>query len=121
LNPAELPRRTALAALLIAGCVMAGWLGPAAFRAGALALVALALALLPIALGVRGLARANLRTGRWLSLVLPFYGAALLVAAVGNPGARAWVTAGAFAVALSFAAVISWVRRSSQTPPPPPR
>lgn len=121
MNPAELPRRTALAALLTAGCVMAGWLGPTAFRAGALALVALALALLPIGLGVRGLVRANLRTGRWLSLVLPFYGAALLVAAVGNPGARAWVTAGAFAVALAFAAVLSWVRRSSQTPPPPPR
>jgi hypothetical protein len=52
--------------------------------------------------------------------VLPFYGAAVLVAAVGNPGARAWVTAAAFAVALGFAAVLSWVRRSSQTPPPPP-
>jgi len=118
LNPAELSRRTAIAALLATGLVMAGWLGPAAFRAGAPALVALALALLPIALGVHGLARANLRTGRWLSLVLPFYGAALLVAAVGNPGARAWVTAGAFAVALGFAAVLSWVRRSNRPPPP---
>jgi hypothetical protein len=52
--------------------------------------------------------------------VLPFYGAALLVAAVGNPGARAWVTAGAFAVALGFAAVLSWVRWSNRPPPPQP-
>lgn len=82
-------------------------------------MAALVLLLAPLALGLLGVLRARLRTGRWLSLALPFYGAGFLVAAVGNPGARAWTTAGAFCVALGFAAIISWLRRGA--PPAPSR
>lgn len=116
MKPAELPRLTAAGALALAGIVGAAWLGPAALRGGPLAVAALAAVLAPLALGLRGLLQARLRTGRWLTLVLPFYGAALLVAAVGNPGDRGWVTAGAFAVALSFAAILSWVRAAARPP-----
>ncbi len=118
MRPAELPRRTAIAALAAAILVMLGWLGPAAVGHGLPALVGLAILLAPLALGASGLLQARVRTARWLSLVLPFYGAGLLVAAVGNPAARGWVTAGAFAIALGFAAVLSWVRRGAQPPPP---
>jgi uncharacterized membrane protein len=118
LNQQELPRRTAVTALCVVGAAFAGWLGPAALAAGATGVLLLLLLLLPLVLGARGLLLGNLRTGRRLSLVLPFYGAGLLVGAVGNPGARGWVTLGAFALALGFAATLSWVRR---TAPPRPR
>lgn len=118
MSHAELPRLTAVMALAVTGVALAGWLGPAALAAGGPGILLLALLLLPLALGARGLLRGQLRTGRRLSLVLPFYGAALLVGAFGNPGARGWVTLGAFALALGFAATLSWVRR---TAPPRPR
>ena len=91
---------------------LAGWLGPLA-RGGWPGALVLLLLLLPLALGLRGLARARTHTARWLSLALPFYGAGFLVGAVGNPAARGWTTAGAFAVALAFAAAVSWVRRGA--------
>jgi uncharacterized membrane protein len=115
--PAELPRRTAAAALAATALLLVAWLGPAAIRSGTPGLVALAAVLIPLALGLRGLLLARLRTGRWLSLVLPFYCAGFLVGAVGNPGARGWVTAGAFCAALGFAAVLSWVKRASRPAP----
>lgn len=118
MNHAELPRRTAVVALSIVALALAGWLGPAALAAGAAGVLLLVLLLLPLALGARGLLLGSLRTGRRLSLLLPFYGAGLLVGAVGNPAARGWVTLGAFALALAFAATLSWVRR---TAPPRPR
>jgi uncharacterized membrane protein len=116
-NPGRLPRLTALAALVATGVLTAAWLGPAAFRAGAAGIAALVLLLLPLGLGLRGLLLARLYTGRWLSLVLPFYGAGFLVAAAGNPEGRGWITASAFSVALAFAAVISWVRRAGRPAP----
>lgn len=115
---AELSRVTALIALAATVALLLGWLAAPALRAGAPASVALLVLLAPLATGIRGLLLGRRRTGRWLSLALPFYGAGLLVAAVGNAAARGWVTAGAFALALGFAAVISWVR---QAPPTPPR
>ena len=118
MRPAELPRRTAIASLAAAVLVLLGWLGPAAVGHGLPALIALAILLAPLGLGISGLLRARVRTARWLSLLLPFYGAGLLVAAVGNPAARGWVTAGAFAVALGFAAVLSWAKRGAQPPLP---
>jgi len=118
LRPTELPRLTAAVALLATAVLFVAWLGPAASRAGPYSLAALAALLVPLGLGLRGLLLRRLRTGRWLSLVLPFYCAGFLVGAVGNPQARAWVTAGAFCVALGFAAVLSWVKRSGQPPPP---
>ena len=118
MRPAELPRLTAAAALLATVVLVVAWLGPAASRAGPLALAALAALLIPLGLGLRGLLLRRLRTGRWLSLVLPFYCAGFLVGAVGNPEARAWVTASAFCVALGFAAVLSWVKRAGQPAPP---
>jgi uncharacterized membrane protein len=93
--------------------LIVAWLGATALEHGAPGLAAIAALLAPLALGMHGLWRRRLRTARWLSLVLPFYGAGFLVAAVGNPGARGWVTAGAFCVALAFAAAISWVRRAA--------
>lgn len=90
------------------------WLGPASIRHGWPAIAALALAMTPLALGLAGLLRERLRTGRWLSLLLPFYAAGFLVGAAGAPAARASTTIGAFCVALAFAAVLSWVRRSAQ-------
>lgn len=92
----------------------AAWLGPGSIRHGWAGAGTLALALAPLALGLAGLLRGRLRTGRWLSLLLPFYAAAFLVGAAGAPAARGWTTAGAFFVALAFAAVLSWVRRSAQ-------
>lgn len=118
MNHGELPRLTAVVALAVTGLALAGWLGPGALDAGAPGILLLGLLLLPLALGLRGLLLGRLRTGRRLSLVLPFYGAGLLVGAVGNPAARGWVTLGAFALALAFAATLSWVRR---TAPPRPR
>jgi uncharacterized membrane protein len=118
LNAGTLPRVTAIVALSATGLAITGWLGPGALAAGVPGILLLALLLVPLALGVRGLLLGRLRTARQLSLVLPFYGASLLVGAFGNPGARGWVTAGAFALALAFAAVLSWVR---QTAPPRPR
>lgn len=98
--------------------LIVAWLGPAAIRLGPAATIALAALLLPLAVGLRGLLAGRLRTGRWLSLALPFYCAGFLVAAVGNPDARGWVTAGAFCVALGFGAVLSWVRRAGPRAPP---
>jgi len=118
LRAAELPRITATAALAAVALLIVAWLGPAATRSGPLAMAAVATLLLPLALGLRGLLAARLRTGRWLSLVLPFYCAGFLVSAVGNPGARGWVTAGAFFAALGFAAVLSWVKRAGRPAPP---
>jgi uncharacterized membrane protein len=118
LNAAGLARGTAITGLLATMLFAGAWLGPPAVTAGGLAVVALVLLLLPLLLGIRGLWQARLRTGRWLSLALPFYGAAILVAAVGNPAARGWVTASAFSVALALAAVLSWVRRAAPRAPP---
>lgn len=118
MNPAELSRLTAAAALAATGLLVLAWLGPAASQAGVLGIAALAAILIPLGLGLRGLLLARLRTGRWLSLVLPFYGAGYLVGAVGDPESRGWVTAGAFSVALAFAAVLSWVRRAGRPAPP---
>ena len=120
MTPGDLSRLTAVAALAVAGVAIAGWLGPAALGAGAAGLLLLVLLLLPLALGVRGLWRGRLDTARRLSLVLPFYGAGLLVGAFGNPGQRGWLTLGAFALALAFAAVLSWVRRTAPPRPRPP-
>ena len=106
-------RAVALLALAGALACLTGWLLPAAMANGWPGMIILLLLLAPLLLGLRGLAQARLRTARWLSLVLPFYGALLLVGAVGNPGARGWVTAGAFAVALAFGAVVGWVRRGA--------
>lgn len=115
MSPADPPRLTAAAALGATVLVGLAWLGPPAVGAGAVPAVAVLLAALPLLLGLRGLLESRLRTGRWLSLLLPFYGAGFLVAAVGNPGARGWVTAGAFCVALAFAATLSWVKRAGPT------
>jgi uncharacterized membrane protein len=117
LNAGELPRLTALVALAATGLLLLGWLGPAALRAGTAGVAMLVLLLLPLGFGIRGLLLARLYTGRWISLVLPFYGAGLLVGAAGNPEARGWITAAAFSVALAFAAVISWVRRAGRGVP----
>jgi len=114
LRPAELPRLTAAVALAAACVVALAWLAPPASRAGAPGVAMLIVLLVPLALGLRGILLGRLRTGRWLSLALPFYGAGVLVAAIGNPEARGWVSAGAFCLALAFAAVISWVRRAGQ-------
>jgi uncharacterized membrane protein len=118
LSPAEPPRLTAAAALGATVLVGLAWLGPPAVRAGALPATAVLLVVLPLLFGLRGLLQSRLHTGRWLSLVLPFYGAAILVAAVGNPAARGWVTAGAFCIALAFAATLSWVKRATRAAPP---
>lgn len=118
MSPGELPRLTAAGALAVTGLAFAGWLGPAARAAGPPGALLLVLVLLPLALGACGMLRRRLRTGRRLSLVLPFYGAVLLVGGFGNPAARGWVTLGAFAVALGFAATLSWVRQAA---PPRPR
>lgn len=105
-------RAVAIGALAATGVCLAGWLAPV-IRGGWPGVALLLLLLLPLGLGVRGLARAQPRTAQWLSLVLPFYAAGFLVGAAGNPGARGWVTAGAFAVALAFGAAVSWVRRGA--------
>lgn len=104
----------------LAGTMLAGsaWLGPGALRHGWLGFTALALVLAPLALGLAGLLRERLHTGRWLSLLLPFYAAGFLVGAAGDAAARSWTTSGAFCVALAFAATLSWVRRSAQAASP---
>lgn len=117
MTAADMARRTTAAALAVAGACVAIWLGPAAAGAGIGGLVVLGILLLPLGLGLRGVLLNRLQTGRRLSLLLPFYGAAVLVAAVGSPEARAWATAAAFAFALAFAATLSWVRRASPSPP----
>lgn len=106
-------RAVAIAALAGTAACVAGWLAPVALHGGWPGWLLVGALLAPLALGIRGLARGQPRTARWLSLVLPFYAAAFLVGAVGNPGARGWVTAGAFAVALAFGAAVSWVRRGA--------
>jgi len=118
MTAAELSRLTTAAAIAAGALCITGWLGPAAMDAGPAALFGLGLLLLPLGLGLRGVLLARLQTGRRLSLLLPFYGAGVLVAAVGSPTARAWATAGAFAIALAFAATLSWVKRASAKPPP---
>lgn len=105
-------RAVAIAALGVTAVCVAGWLAPAGRDAWP-GWVLVGALLLPLLLGMRGLLRGRPRTARWLSLVLPFYAAAFLVGAVGNPGARGWMTAGAFAVALAFGAAVSWVRRGA--------
>ncbi len=117
MSAAELSRLTAAAALAAGAVFIAFWLGSAAIDAGAAALLGLGLLLLPLGLGLRGVLLARLQTGRRLSLLLPFYGAGVLVAAVGSPEARAWATAAAFAIALAFAATLSWVKRATETTP----
>lgn len=106
-------RAAAIAALAATGVCLAGWLAPVARDGGWPGWLLVGGLLVPLVLGIRGLARGTPRTARWLSLVLPFYAAGFLVGAVGNPGARGWVTAGAFAVALAFGAAVSWVRRGA--------
>lgn len=101
-----------MTALAATGVCLLGWLGPGVLRAGLAPAVILGAALAPLALGLDGLRHLRLRTGRWLSLALPFYGAAFLVGAAGDAGARAWTTAGAFSAALAFASLISWIKRS---------
>jgi uncharacterized membrane protein len=112
LNSASLARGTAVASLATTLLLAAVWLGPGALRGSVLAGFLLAVILTPLALGIVGLLASRIRTGRWLSLALPFYGAACLVAAVGEPAARGLATAAAFSVALAFAATLSWVRRA---------
>ena len=107
------PRAVALVALAGTAVCIAGWLLPPAVAAGWPGVAILLVVLAPLLLGLRGLALARLRTARWLTLLLPFYGALFLVGAVGNPGARAWVSAGAFAVALAFGAAVGWIRRGA--------
>ncbi|NGP51905.1 DUF2069 domain-containing protein [Thioalkalivibrio sp. XN8] len=106
-------RAVAIASLAVTGACLAGWLAPVAGDGGWPGVGLLLLLLLPLGLGVIGLARAQPRTAQRLSLLLPFYAAGFLVGAVGNPEARGWVTAGAFAVALAFGAAVSWVRRGA--------
>lgn len=118
MSSADWRRQAAAVAMVGMLVATAGWLGPAAVAGGWLPLLGLALLLAPLALGLRGLLANRLRTGRWLSLVLPFYGAAFLVGAIGNPAARAWVTAGAFCVVLAFGATVSWVKRTPPGAPP---
>lgn len=115
MTAAGVARRTTAVALAVAGSCLALWLGPAAAAVGAGGLIAVVILLLPLALGLRGVLLDRLQTGRRLSLLLPFYGAAVLVAAVGRPESRAWATVAAFAFALAFAATLSWVRRASAT------
>lgn len=119
MNSASLALSTAVASLATTLVLAAAWLGPGALRGGLLAGLLLVLILAPLALGILGLLASRLRTGRWLSLALPFYGAACLVAAVGEPAARGLASAAAFCVALGFAATLSWVRRAG--PPGSPR
>jgi uncharacterized membrane protein len=118
MNPVNVPRLLAAAALAGTAAALLGWLASAALAAGWPALLLLAAVLAPLAFGLRGVLRRRLRTARWLSLVLPFYGAAFLVGAAGNSAARGWVTAGAFCAVLAFGASISWVRRSGGPTPP---
>lgn len=120
MNAAELSRRTAALALAATVLAASGWLGPWAVAAGLPGIVPWLALLAPLLLGLRGVLRGTLHTGRWLSLLLPFYGAGVLVGAVGNAGARGWLTATAFCLALAFAAVLSWVRRAARPMPPPP-
>ncbi|WP_240901387.1 DUF2069 domain-containing protein [Thioalkalivibrio sp. XN279] len=105
----------AVALLALAGTVVcvAGWLLPQAAASGWPGTAILLLVLAPLLLGLRGLALARLRTARWLSLLLPFYGALFLVGAVGNPDARGWVSAGAFSATLAFGAAVGWIRRGA--------
>ncbi|HKK02781.1 MAG TPA: DUF2069 domain-containing protein [Gammaproteobacteria bacterium] len=105
-----------MTALAATGLCLFGWLGPDALRAGLIQAAILAVSIAPLAFGLDGLRRSRLRSGRWLSLVLPFYGAAFLVGAAGDAEARGWTTAGAFFSALAFASLISWVRRSGVEP-----
>lgn len=120
MNAAELPRRTAAAALAATALVASGWLGPWALAVGLPGIVLWLALLSPLLLGLRGVLHGKLHTGRWLSLLLPFYGAGVLVAAAGDAGGRGWLTATAFCLALAFAAVLSWVRRAARSIPPPP-
>lgn len=112
---AELARLTTAAALAGCGAALLGWLGPRALAGGPAWILLLVMLLAPLAVGLQGLLLRRLRTARWLSLALPFYGAAFLVGAVGNPAARGWVTLGAFCTALAFAAGVSWIRRTGAT------
>ena len=118
MSPVRTARVTATVALAATLLAAAAWLGPGAGRQGWTGIAMLALALTPLALGLGGLLRGKLRTGRWLSLLLPFYGAGFLVGAAGDPAARGWTTLGAFCVALAFAATLSWVKRSAQAASP---
>ena len=118
MSPADLPRLTAAAALAGTGVGLLGWLAPGAFTAGWPGTLLLVAVLAPLAAGLLGVLRRRLRTARWLSLVLPFYGAAFLVGAAGNPAARGWATVGAFCVVLAFGASLSWVRRVGEPTPP---
>lgn len=115
---ARTARLTATAALAGTMLAAAAWLAPGAGRHGWTGIAVLVLVLAPLALGLWGLLRERLRTGRWLSLLLPFYAAGFLVGAAGDPAARSWTTLGAFCVALAFAATLSWVRRSAQAASP---
>jgi uncharacterized membrane protein len=112
-HEAEVARRAALAGLagtssaVIALPIAAGLAAPAA-------VIIVALSVLPLLAAMAGIGRAHRPTGRWTSLVLPFYAAGCLVAAAGDPALRGWASGGAFAAALAFAAVIAWVRRASR-------
>jgi uncharacterized membrane protein len=118
LTAADTPRLTAAAALAATALLALAWLGPQAFRAGPGPAAALLAALAPLALGVRGLLAARAHTGRWLSLALPFYGAGFLVGAFGVGQSRGWAAAGAFCVALGFAATLSWLKQAGRPAPP---
>ena len=115
MRAAEISRLTATFGIATGMLLGIAWLGPAAWRTGLPGMAALAALLAPLGIGLHGLLCARLRTGRWLSLALPFYGAGLLVSAAGDPQARGWITAGAFCMALAFAAVLSWVRQAGQS------
>lgn len=115
MRAAEIARLTAIFGIATGMVLGVAWLGPPAWRMGLPGMAALVALLAPLGIGLRGLLRARRRTGRWLSLALPFYGAGLLVGAAGDPQARGWITAGAFCMALAFAAVLSWVRQGGQS------
>ncbi len=118
MNPADVRRVIAAAALAGTAAALLGWQASGALAGGWLGALLLAAVVAPLAFGLNGVLRRRLRTARWLSLVLPFYGAAFLVGAAGNPGARGWVAAGAFCAVLAFGTSISWVRRAGGPTPP---
>lgn len=108
---AEVARRATLAGLAGTACAVAALPIAAGLEVPATVWV-VALSLPPLLAAMAGIGRAQRRTGRWTSLLLPFYAAGFLVAAAGDPALRGWASGGAFAAALAFAAVIAWVRRA---------
>jgi uncharacterized membrane protein len=81
----------------------------------------LALKALPVAAALPGLARRNVRTAQWLSLLLPLYAAEGVVRAWSEPGrVRAFASAEIVLALIAFVMAIALVRlvRLRQTSPP---